>query len=103
MTAMHLPFRMLPVGLTACWLALVAGCGGHTPESRKPAEQSGSAKARSVVKPERTTLRRTVRQPGQIQAYEQTPIYPKIPGYVLKWHVDIGDFVKEGQVLAELY
>jgi len=38
-----------------------------------------------------------------MQAFEQTPIYPKISGYVLKWHVDIGDHVESGQVLAELY
>jgi HlyD family secretion protein len=57
----------------------------------------------TLDKPKHETLRQTVRQPGHMQAFEQTPIYPKISGYVLKWHVDIGDHVEAGQVLAELY
>jgi RND family efflux transporter MFP subunit len=56
----------------------------------------------AVVKPERTTLRRTVRQPGSIRAFEQTLIFSKLAGYVRKWHVDIGDPVRKDDVLAEL-
>jgi RND family efflux transporter MFP subunit len=54
------------------------------------------------VKPERTTLRRVVRQPGYVEAFEQTPIFSKLAGYVRKWHADMGDRVKKGDVLAEL-
>jgi RND family efflux transporter MFP subunit len=57
----------------------------------------------TVDKPKREILRRDVAQPGYMRAFEQTAIYPKIAGYVLGWHVDIGDHVKEGQILAELY
>ncbi|MBI3411923.1 MAG: efflux RND transporter periplasmic adaptor subunit [Planctomycetes bacterium] len=57
----------------------------------------------SVVMPERATLRRSVRQPGNIQAYEQTPMFSKLAGYVKKWHVDIGDRVRAGDVLAEIF
>jgi RND family efflux transporter MFP subunit len=56
-----------------------------------------------VVKPERTTLHRTTQGPGYIQAYEQTAIFAKIPGYVRKWHVDIGNHVQEREILAELW
>jgi RND family efflux transporter MFP subunit len=56
-----------------------------------------------VIKPERTTLHVSVRQPGTIRAFEETPIFSKLAGYVRKWNVDIGDRVHKGDVLAELW
>jgi multidrug efflux pump subunit AcrA (membrane-fusion protein) len=56
----------------------------------------------NVVKPERATIRQSIGQPGAIQAFEQAPIFAKIAGYVQKWHVDLGDRVKAGDLLAEL-
>jgi RND family efflux transporter MFP subunit len=40
--------------------------------------------------------------PGVAKALEETKIYPRTQGYVRKWLVDIGDKVKEGQVLCEI-
>jgi RND family efflux transporter MFP subunit len=71
----------------------------------------------SVVRPERHTVRRSIEQPGHVEAYEQTAVFAKIAGYVLKVYVDIGDKVvgpeydardpnkkvKEGQRLADLW
>jgi multidrug resistance efflux pump len=45
---------------------------------------------------------RTLERPGQVEAAEQTRLYTKIAGFIQKVHVDIGDRVKKGQVLAEL-
>lgn len=42
------------------------------------------------------------RLPGEIQALEETVIFPRTSGYLKKWHVDIGDQVEEGQLLAEI-
>jgi HlyD family secretion protein len=44
-----------------------------------------------------------VDQPGRIEAFEQAPIYAKIPGYVQKVNVDIGSRVRKGDLLAELW
>jgi len=55
------------------------------------------------VNPERKTLNRTIRQPGYVQAFEQTPIFAKIPGYVKEFRVDIGDEVHKDDILAELW
>ena len=55
-----------------------------------------------VVRPERRTIRRTTQQPGQIEAFEVTPIHARVAGYVQAWNVDIGAKVKKGQVLAVL-
>jgi RND family efflux transporter MFP subunit len=41
-------------------------------------------------------------QPGRIEAFEQTPLLPKIAGYVSEVLVDIGDRVEKDQVLLRL-
>jgi RND family efflux transporter MFP subunit len=38
--------------------------------------------------------------PAAIEALQDTPIYARTTGYIAKWTADIGDRVKEGQVLA---
>ena len=44
----------------------------------------------------------TVAQPVFAEAYEQTAIFSKVSGFIKKFDVDIGDRVKEGQVLCEI-
>jgi membrane fusion protein, multidrug efflux system len=45
---------------------------------------------------------RAMSLPGTVRALEQTKIYPRVSGYVRKWLVDLGDKVKEGQLLVEI-
>jgi RND family efflux transporter MFP subunit len=45
----------------------------------------------TVVTPKRQTLTWAVVQPGSVQAFETTPVVAKLPGYVSKVHVDLGD------------
>jgi len=40
--------------------------------------------------------------PGTLEAFQQASIYARTSGYVKRWLVDIGDFVHEGDLLAEL-
>lgn len=40
--------------------------------------------------------------PADIEAIEETTIYPRTSGYLKKWFVDIGDEVRQGQLLAEI-
>jgi RND family efflux transporter MFP subunit len=48
-------------------------------------------------------VRHQIEQPGfNIEAFQETPLYAKISGYVRTWKVDIGDPVTQGQILAEL-
>jgi RND family efflux transporter MFP subunit len=55
-----------------------------------------------VVKPTVASSNRALSLPGSVQPLEETTIYARASGYVRKWYADIGDKVKEGQVLAEL-
>jgi RND family efflux transporter MFP subunit len=91
---------------SAVLVGLSGGC------DRQPAARSDQAAQASppptpalkVVRPEKKDVRRLIQRPGyNIEAYERTPLYAKIPGYVLKWNVDMGDSVHKDDVLAELY
>ena len=55
-----------------------------------------------VVKPTRGGLEQTVRQPGSVHAFEWAALYAKVSGYLKTQRVDIGDAVKQGEVLAEI-
>lgn len=81
-------------------LVSFTGCGEKNLEHAKP---SPTVPEVSLVKAENRNIIRTVGQPGFVEAYEQTSIFPKIPGYIEKWNVDIGDKVKKDQVLATLF
>src|SRR5262245_56592436 len=67
-----------------------------------------------VVRTERGTLRvevltakelssdHALALPGVVRPLEEAKIYSRSQGYVRRWLVDIGDKVKEGQLLAEI-
>jgi len=42
-------------------------------------------------------------QPGTVQAYEVTPIYSRIAGYVERYRYNIGDRVQKGDVLLDMW
>ena len=56
-----------------------------------------------LVKPQVRNIVRTVAQPSFVQSYERSSVFPKMNAYILKWNVDIGDKVKKGDVLANLF
>lgn len=55
-----------------------------------------------VLTPKLLSSDRSLVLTGSVQPLEETVIYPRASGFVRKWSVDIGDKVKEGQVLAEI-
>ena len=56
-----------------------------------------------IVPVEKRTLFRNDQLPGEIEAYQDVLIYPKVPGFVQKIHVDRGSVVQKGQVMVEMY
>jgi len=40
--------------------------------------------------------------PASLQAYEESPIYARTNGYLLRWYKDIGSHVAQGELLAEI-
>jgi HlyD family secretion protein len=96
--------------LIASAICLIYGCShsdrSETSANQKTAkaadDQSNTAGVR-VVRPERHDMRIVVVQPGTLQAFETTPVYSRISGYVEKYLHNIGDRVKAGDVLIEMW
>jgi RND family efflux transporter MFP subunit len=40
--------------------------------------------------------------PGNLQAFEESPIFARTNGYLLRWYKDIGSKVKKGELLAAI-
>ncbi len=56
----------------------------------------------AVVHPTRTAAQVELDLPGNITAYEESPIYARVTGYLKRWFTDIGTRVTTGQSLAEI-
>ncbi|MEO8877765.1 MAG: efflux RND transporter periplasmic adaptor subunit, partial [Polyangiaceae bacterium] len=67
------------------------------------ADESAHAAIRvNVVTPKVMTSDRAILLPGTVTPLQSTVIYSRADGYLKKWYVDIGDKVKENQLLAEI-
>ncbi len=87
------------VGLRACTRNPAEMRAASTPAG---AANDVGAVSVQVERPARGDLSRQVALPGSIEAFEQATLYAKAAGY-LKWiKVDIGDRVRQGEVLAEI-
>src|SRR5437773_1189021 len=90
----------------AVLVGLATGCNRQSANSSDQAAQTSPSEPPTVkvVHPEKKTVRRLIERPGyNIEAFERTPLYAKIAGYVLTWSADIGDSVHKDNVLAVLH
>src|SRR6516225_7272877 len=85
-------------------MGLISGCNRPSaPSSDQPPPSSTATAEVKVVRPEKKNVRRLIERPGfNIEAYEHTPLYAKIAGYVEKWNFDMGDHVHKNDILAEI-
>lgn len=101
-----LPSARQTTTIVALALLLAAGCG-HSSRPKEQAAKSNREENKTagirVIHPERRDIRMTVTQPGTIQAFEVTPVLSRISGYVDKYLHNIGDRVKAGDVLLEMW
>ncbi|MHC5544813.1 efflux RND transporter periplasmic adaptor subunit, partial [Singulisphaera rosea] len=83
-----------------------AGCNrAESDHARAKSEDQGKDKASSfeVIKPARRDIRMRVIQPGTVEAFESTPVYSHIAGYVKNYRFNIGDRVKADDVLLDMW
>jgi HlyD family secretion protein len=100
--------NLIVIGALVCGALLAAGCQDQSSAQSKSSGANSTSGSESdepsvrvtAIKPQRKLLERRCDQPGEIAAYEETPIYAKVAGYVQSVNVDIGDKIKEGQTLA---
>jgi membrane fusion protein (multidrug efflux system) len=71
-----------------------------TRDVKSPA--SSQAPVVVVATPQRGTIARSLTLPGDLVGYYQSTLYAKVTGYLKTISVDKGDWVKAGQVLAEI-
>ena len=98
--------RLLVIGVTG--FALAAGlAGGIVPRLHARARLVAAAEESREQTVAVTNANHAARAfdltlPGDVHAYEETMIYARADGYLLKWHTDIGARVEAGQLLAEI-
>ena len=87
------------------FLAHSAGCS-HSDQSGKSADaksEQGKTAGITIIHPELRDIRMNVIQPGTIEAFETSPIYSRIAGYVQEYRFNIGDRVRDGDVLIDMW
>jgi len=91
-------------------ILIVAGFfAGYLPRQRREEVLAAESKDASqtlptvtVTKVTHSTTQSELVLPGNIQAITEAPVLARASGYIKKRYVDIGDRVKEGQVLADV-
>ncbi|MGA2420038.1 MAG: efflux RND transporter periplasmic adaptor subunit [Candidatus Acidiferrum sp.] len=65
-------------------------------------EASSGDPTAAVVRVQRRTLGATLTIAGEFKAFQDVDVHAKVAGYIRHMYVDVGDHVKEGQILAVL-
>ncbi|MES2308634.1 MAG: efflux RND transporter periplasmic adaptor subunit [Verrucomicrobiota bacterium] len=92
------------VALVGCFVIWQFGLRPRMKAKEALREDQNETKKKSVAinLPHPPPTKTALLLPGQIQANRQTTLYARANGYVKRWLVDMGDQVKEGDLLAEL-
>ena len=77
-------------------------CSSNMAEKKAPDENSINARHYKCALVEKTGVASLIKLPGQLAAYQEVSIFPKVNGYVKDVKVDIGTHVKKGQLLMTL-
>jgi HlyD family secretion protein len=98
------PARFRPAVLLLLWgLVAAVAASGCQKEAKNDYTSVSEPPNVRLTKPQQRNIVRIVGQPSFVQSYERSSVYPKMNAYILKWIVDIGDKVKKGDPLANLF
>ena len=90
---------IFPIGCALAVLLTVAGCRSDSKGADANAAETPSA---TVVAATRGSIVHRLNLAGQFQPYQVVDVHAKVSGYIRHISVDIGDRVRQGQVLAVL-
>lgn len=101
------PRFLATFGLLATTLAFSSCSSSEVSDgsAAAPADKAASAPTDvryDAVRVTATQPAQALSLPGELESYYQTDIFPRVSSYVRTLHADIGDHVRQGQVLAEL-
>ena len=89
--------------IIASAVVLAAGCGNNAGKKAVEAQVAEEAvPSVSVVEVSAREVPQTATYTSTVQPYVKNNIAPQMAGRITKINVEIGDFVKKGQVLAEI-
>jgi len=94
------PIRRAAAGtmfLLCCAFLLLSGCRHRVGQESAPANPIAPVAVAS-----RATLATNLTVAGEFLPFQEVELHAKVAGYIRRINVDIGDKVKEGQVLATL-
>ncbi len=93
-------FGCVALAGASIWL----GCTGNPgqTEASENLEQGTEVVNVEVVSPAREDIVRTISLPTSVEADQQATLYSKVSGYLESISVDIGDRVRNGQLLAKI-
>ena len=103
------PVKLVALSVLTIVLIVAGFLAGYLPRQRREqvlaAEVKADAESLPVVTVARVTRSATRSElvlPGSIQPLTEAPVLARASGYVRKRYADIGDRVKDGQLLAEI-
>jgi RND family efflux transporter MFP subunit len=74
-----------------------SGPAGENSPAPPPSDEPATVE---YVLPQKGGIARTSTQPGSVLSFESVDLYAGVPGYLRQQSVDIGDRVRQGQILA---
>jgi RND family efflux transporter MFP subunit len=95
----------ITLGILVAVLLLAWRWMGRTPSEADDANHSESGVSvppAAVVRVERRPLGNTLTIAGEFKPFQDVEVHAKVAGYIRNINVDVGDHVKEGQVIAVL-
>src|ERR1700756_1871627 len=101
------PRKALLIVAVALLVLLVAGALtliSHVSHERALAKETEreTVPTVAIVHPQAEKPEEDLVLPGSLLAYEESPIYARTNGYLVRWYKDIGSHVKEGDLLATI-
>jgi RND family efflux transporter MFP subunit len=98
-----------PIVLLALLMALNSGCsssGGSTASARAPGGSDAAPDPEpvrvSTAKPDLRSIHEEITLSGTLAPYEQVTLYSRVDGYLESIRCDIGDFMRRGELVAEI-
>ncbi|HZP92132.1 MAG TPA: efflux RND transporter periplasmic adaptor subunit [Burkholderiales bacterium] len=88
------------IGLASAALSFAASALAAGPVQNAPAD--AAPQPVTVVTVESERVQRNIALPGELRAYQEVAVYPKVQGFVEEIPVDRGSFVRPGQLLVRL-
>ncbi|MCF0054925.1 efflux RND transporter periplasmic adaptor subunit [Dyadobacter sp. CY356] len=94
--------RIILIYTAVAFTFMLYGCGSAAEENTKENEKEDEAVIYPAVAVTESDPKEELNIPGELMSYYETDIFPKVNSYIKKINFNIGDYVKNGQILAEL-